>query len=72
MSVFFLCFEIKPMNKQRVIEVQGYLHEVSELLEGVSSEKYFTAVLQQEKHRSKLVVFDHHWHPWYQAAANDQ
>ncbi|XP_017212030.1 uncharacterized protein isoform X2 [Danio rerio] len=60
-------------SKRKCLEVEGYVHDVSEVLQGKSSNvRYFTALLQEANQNSRVVVFDVQKHNSFQCAARDR
>lgn len=49
-------FQKLTMEKREKYQVEGYLHDVSNVTEGANRRKYFTAVLQETGRNS--VIFD--------------
>lgn len=76
-KVLFLCvfvFNSKMASAKRAcMEVEGYIHEVSAVLQsGSGSARYFTAVLQEADKNSRIVVFDPQRHNIFQCAERDR
>ncbi|XP_039509438.1 uncharacterized protein LOC120464152 isoform X2 [Pimephales promelas] len=59
-------------NKRTKHEVEGYLHDVSDITEGANRRKYFTAVLQEAGRNSRVVVFDVQRHHVFVNAQKDR
>ncbi|XP_076840326.1 uncharacterized protein LOC143485053 isoform X2 [Brachyhypopomus gauderio] len=60
-------------QKNGSLELQGYIHEVSDLKQEVSSNKwYFTTVLQEADRSSHVVVFAPHQHSFFKRAKHDR
>lgn len=57
--------------KRAKVEIEGYLHDVSEILEGVDNHKYFTAVIQEAVRNSRVVVFDLQRHNVFRSAEKE-
>jgi len=62
--MYFLCFltvftTVSNMAKKGKVEVEGFLHDVSELIQSGDGYKYFTALLQEAKRNCRVVIFDH-------------
>lgn len=58
------------MEKRAKYEVEGYLHDVSNVTEGANRRKYFTAVLQETGRNS--VIFDVQRHHIFVKAQKDR
>lgn len=69
-SLFFL--GILSMAKKGKVEVEGYLHYVSDLHETRQKKKYFTALLQEAERNCRVVVFDPQRHNSFQSAEKDR
>ena len=57
--------------KKSKIEAEGYIHQVSEVIQG-PKKKYFTAVLQEATKNTKMVVFNPQKHNWFVCAEKDR
>lgn len=60
------------MAKKGKVEVEGYLHDVSDLHETRQKKKYFTALLQEAERNCRVVVFDPQRHNSFQSAEKDR
>lgn len=60
------------MEKRTKSEVEGYLHKVSEVIQGKNQTKFFSAVLQENKRNTRVVVFDVQRHHMYRTAETDK
>ncbi|XP_051979609.1 uncharacterized protein LOC127640931 [Xyrauchen texanus] len=58
--------------KKLKVEVEGFIHEVSDVKEGASRKKYFTAVMQEAKKHTKMVIFSPQRHNWFNCAEKDE
>lgn len=59
--------------KRAYHEVEGYVHEVSPVMQAKSgSARYFTALLQEADKNSRVVVFDVQKHNCLQCAERDR
>ncbi|XP_052464063.1 uncharacterized protein LOC128021130 [Carassius gibelio] len=58
--------------KRAKVEIEGYLHDVSEILEGADHHKYFTALIQEAERNSRVVVFDLQRHDVFRSAEKDR
>jgi len=73
--LLFFCLapqKFKMENKRTKHEVEGYLHDVSDITEGANRRKYFTAVLQEAGRNSRVVVFDVQRHHVFVNAQKDR
>ena len=60
------------MEKRKKIEVEGYVHQVSEVIKGKDLTQFFTAVLQEDNKITQLVIFDIHRHNMFHNAEKDK
>lgn len=68
-----LCYFRTTMAKQSNVEVQGYVHNVSEVHQsGSGTCSYFTAVFQEADRNTRMVVFDTERHNSFQCAERDR
>lgn len=74
-KLLLFCFfpqKLKMENKRTKYQVEGYLHDVSVITEGVNRRKYFTAILQEAGKNSRVVVFDVQRHHVFVNAQKDR
>lgn len=57
--------------KQPCCEVEGYVHQVSPVLQSVKK-KYFTALLQEADRNTRVVVFDIQYHNVFECVEKDR
>ncbi|XP_073727043.1 uncharacterized protein [Misgurnus anguillicaudatus] len=58
--------------KRALQEVEGYIHDVSDVLQSGSGSRYFTALLQDSEKNTRVVVFDLQKHNVFQCAERDR
>lgn len=60
------------MAKKGKVEVEGFLHDVSEMIQSGDRCKYFTALLQEAQRNCRVVIFDHMKHNTFRSAEKDR
>ena len=60
------------MAKRAKNEVEGYVHQVSEMLKGKDGTTFSTAILQEDKTNTRLVIFYVHRQLFFRNAEKDK